>query len=219
MGTAHNHDYNGAVEVVNKTLEVMLRHVLNEHVEEDFDSWLPFAAYAYNTSVHKALGGFTPFFALFGYKPRHPSDWVIEGHEEVTDITSLGARQQQILVEVIDALCASQRLMEIYENQGRRNGDIRQGDWVYLSTANLGNSHFQQTCRKLRERYQGPFEVIKQVTNHIFRLKLPAKTFPRIHPEFHQSLLWKAIPQEKGEEEETGKILEDIGENTKPEEP
>ena len=31
MGTAHRHDYNGAVEVVNKTLEVMLRHVLSEH--------------------------------------------------------------------------------------------------------------------------------------------------------------------------------------------
>ena len=201
MGTAHRHNYNGAVEVVNKTFEVMLRHVLSGHEEDDFDTWLPFAAYAYNTAAHKALGGLTPFYALFGYTPRHPSDWVIEGQEEITDVTSMGARQQQLLGEVIDALCASQRLMELYENQGRRSGDIIQGDYVYLSTANLGNSHFKQKCRKLRERYQGPFRVTKKVADHIFRLQLPEKDFSRIHPEFHQSLLWKTLPQEEGKEE------------------
>ena len=122
----------------------------------------------------------------------------------------MGARQQQLLGEVIDALCASQRLMELYENQGRRSGDIVQGDSVYLSTANLGNSHFKQKCRKLRERYQGPYRVIKKVADHIFRLQLPENDFPRIHPEFHQSLLWKTLPQEVRKEEKGEQLDEGV---------
>ena len=79
MGTAHRHDYNGAVEVVNKTLEVMLRHVLSEHEVEDFDTWLLIAACAYNTSAHKALGGLPPLYAKLGHTPRHQTEGAIAG--------------------------------------------------------------------------------------------------------------------------------------------
>ena len=38
MGTSYEHRYNGAVEVLNKTIEVMLRHVMSDNLDVDFVS-------------------------------------------------------------------------------------------------------------------------------------------------------------------------------------
>ena len=45
MGTSYQHRYNGAVEVLNKTIEVMLRHIMSDNLEADFVSMLPLAQY------------------------------------------------------------------------------------------------------------------------------------------------------------------------------
>ena len=45
MGTSYEHRYNGAVEVLNKTIEVMLRHVMSDNMDVDFVSVLPLAQY------------------------------------------------------------------------------------------------------------------------------------------------------------------------------
>ena len=41
MGTSHYHDFNGLSENVNRTIEVMLRHVLTDHPGRDFTDVLP----------------------------------------------------------------------------------------------------------------------------------------------------------------------------------
>ena len=51
MGTAYDHEFNGLAENVQKTIEIMLRHVLSEHSNRDFTDYLPMCQYAYNTTA------------------------------------------------------------------------------------------------------------------------------------------------------------------------
>ena len=66
--TSYQHDFNGAAEVLNKSVEVMLRHVVSEHPERDFDEYLPLVQWAYNSSKHSTTN-VTPYYAMWGYEP------------------------------------------------------------------------------------------------------------------------------------------------------
>ena len=72
MGTSHYHDFNGLSENVNRTVEVMLRHVLTDHPGRDFTDVIPMCQYAYNTAHHSAIGT-SPYFASWGFEPRNPT--------------------------------------------------------------------------------------------------------------------------------------------------
>ena len=69
MGTSYQHNFNGAAERLNRTVEVMLRHVVGEHPDRDFDDYLPFLQWSYNTTKHDSIG-VSPFYAQWGYEPR-----------------------------------------------------------------------------------------------------------------------------------------------------
>ena len=59
MGTSHYHDFNGLSENVNRTVEVMLRHVLTDltiYPGRDFTDVLPMCQYVYNTAHQSAIG-------------------------------------------------------------------------------------------------------------------------------------------------------------------
>ena len=63
MGTSYDHEFNGLAENVQKTIEIMLRHVLPVGaLKSDFTDYLPMCQYAYNTAEHASLGaGVTPY--------------------------------------------------------------------------------------------------------------------------------------------------------------
>ncbi|KHJ42377.1 integrase core domain protein [Trichuris suis] len=70
--TPYHPQSNGLVERFNRTLLDVLRALVSE-TPGNWDSALPFATMAYNTSVHEATG-VTPYFALFGREVRLPVD-------------------------------------------------------------------------------------------------------------------------------------------------
>ena len=80
-----------------------------------------------------------------------------------------------------------------HENRNRKEATFAVGEHVFLSTINLGGSHFDTTVKKLRPTYCGPFRIIEKVGPYTFKLELP-RTMKALHPVFHVSLLWKAIP-------------------------
>ena len=73
MDLAYTHNYNGSVEALNKTIEVMLRQVLSGTENVDFTMALPFCQYVYNTSKHSATK-MTPYRALFGREMKLTQD-------------------------------------------------------------------------------------------------------------------------------------------------
>jgi len=61
----------GSIERSHRVLAEYLRHYVNED-ETNWDEWVPFATYVYNTTVHSATR-LTPFEFLFGHPPLLPS--------------------------------------------------------------------------------------------------------------------------------------------------
>ena len=197
MGTSYQHDFNGAAEVLNKTVEVMLRHVVSDHPDRDFDDYLPLIQWAYNTSVHSSTG-VSPYYAMWGFEPRHPlelkEDFIVENNAHGKTVQAFVEHQQRVLQQVRDALSVSQDTMEGYMNDSSRKDIIyAPGEMVYLSTKNLGKSHFKQSAKKLRPRFAGPFKILERCSQYSYKLELPKK-LSKLHPVFHVSLLWRDKP-------------------------
>ena len=193
MGTSHYHDFNGAVECLNKTVEVMLRHLLAEFPERDFDELLPMVQWAYNTTVHSATQ-LSPYFALYGVHPREPMNFVAEpGLAVPPAVAAFAEHQKGVLAITQDALHKAQAVMLEYENRRRKEPDLRVNDYVFLSTINLGKTHFFTTVAKLQERFVGPYKIVEKRSDYKFRLELP-KSLRGVYPVFHASLLWRALP-------------------------
>ena len=68
--TAYHPESNGALERTHKTLVTYLRCFCNPKTS-DWDKWLPFASFTYNTSPH-AITKFSPYELLFGRKCNIP---------------------------------------------------------------------------------------------------------------------------------------------------
>lgn len=62
---------NGALERSHRTLADYLKHFVKTD-QSDWDEWLDFAMFSYNTTVHSS-SKFTPFELVFGYKLSLPS--------------------------------------------------------------------------------------------------------------------------------------------------
>ena len=175
----------------------MLRYVVSDHPDRDFDDYLPLIQWAYNTSVHSATG-VSPYYAMWGFEPRHPlelkEDFIVENNAHGKTVQAFVEHQQRVLQQVRDALSVSQDTMEGYMNNSSRKDIIfAPGDMVYLSTKNLGKSHFKQSANKLRPRFAGPYKVLERCSQFSYKLELPKK-LSKLHPVFHVSLLWREKP-------------------------
>ncbi|EEC04942.1 polyprotein of retroviral origin, putative [Ixodes scapularis] len=69
--TAYHPECNGAVERLNETVIKTLGHFVAQD-QRDWDQWLPFALFAYNTAVHEGTRE-SPFFLLYGRDAVVPS--------------------------------------------------------------------------------------------------------------------------------------------------
>ena len=197
MSTSFAHNYNGASERLNRTIEVMLRHVVGDFPERDFDAYLPLVQWAYNTSPHCALGGKTPHFALYGTEPRQPleqpglADRDLEPGEHQA-LKGFVEHQQTVLLQARDALVKAQMTMDERANKSYREPEsLEVGDKVYLSTRNLGLTHLKHSSGKLQERFIGPYSILERISRYTYKLQLP-KNMSRLHPVFPVSLLWKS---------------------------
>ena len=199
MGTSYYHAFNGATEVLNRTVEVMLRHLIGDDYEQDFTELLPNVQWAYNTTYHRSIQ-MTPYEALYGSKPRTPVSFPSANVNDFDGMTRTAAEfteHQRIQVRRVRyALLQAQRSMELFENRTFKEVQFQVNDQVYLWAGNLGDSHFPTNCRKLRDRYLGPYRIISQDSPYQYTLDLPKDKFPRAHPQFHASLLWKVQTRE-----------------------
>lgn len=96
-----------------------------------------------------------------------------------------------------DSLHKAARRMKKYADRGRRPLEFKVGDDVMLK---LTPQIWKQISRKrahrgLIPRYDGPFEVVKQVGNVAYKLRLPDRL--KVHPTFHVSFLKPYYPSPK----------------------
>lgn len=94
--TAHHPQTNGLCERFNRTLAAMISKYVSAH-HRDWDQFLQYVVFAYNSSVHETTG-YSPFFLLHGREPTLPIDATLglRAHElQVTPNEDIAERWEE----------------------------------------------------------------------------------------------------------------------------
>jgi len=181
MGTAYHPESDGQTENANKTLEIMLRSVV-DFTQVDWDEHLPAAELAFNNSKNETTG-FTPFYLVYGREARMPLDLALAPLTKAADNPTAAeatARWRAALQRASDNTARQQRRQKTYADRTRREVRFAVGDRVLLSTEHLKLIGERKRARKLTERYIGPYRVKRVVNANAYELELPASL--KIHP-------------------------------------
>ena len=167
--SAYHHETLGSIENSHKRLGNFLRTSCGK--SPNWEAWLPFFVYSYNTYQHEATG-YSPFELVFSKKPRFPTEIVKSKIDPVYDIESYvkemkyryqiankEARENQIELKKI-------RKQNYDTKIKRKFKDFKIGDLVLIKKE---NNH------KLELIYNGPFEILDVDESNVF-----IKTGPNI---------------------------------------
>ena len=162
---------------MNQILEQYLR-IYASYQQDDWDTLLPLAEFAYNNTKHEATG-VSPFFANKGY---HPS-WTAEVESVLPEAARVRAASWESLHAFLQEQLTRTRAQYQRATASRRAPAPRfeKGSKVWLDTRNI---HTKRPMKKLDDRRIGPFEVTDEVSTHARRLRLPTE-LRFIHPVFH----------------------------------
>ena len=204
MSTAYHPQTDGQTERMNRIVEEMLRHYVNDR-QTDWDLLLPCCEFAINNQYNESIKT-TPFFLNHGYHPTLPVDIRISDNalassflQEKQRIVRAGGKMfaqaiatinRQHLNSLVDTakihIQAALQRQAKYANQDRRpSPDYQPEDEVWLKTKHLTVQTV--TCRKLFPLWLGPIIVDAKVGNNACRLRIPASW--RVHNVFNVSML------------------------------
>lgn len=190
MSSAQHPQIDGTTERVNQCLEGYLR-CFTHACPVKWAQWLSLAEFWYNTSMHSALDGNSPFEVLYGHSARH------------FGITAADACSVPELTEWLQERALTLRLLqqhlELIKNRMKHQADkhcsdrvFQVGDFVFLKLQPyIQSSVTARAHHKLLFKYYGPFQVLERIGAAAYRLQLPPKS--RIHPVIHVSQLKKAL--------------------------
>ena len=177
--TAYHPQTDGQTERVNQELEQYLRLFTSER-QDDWDDLLPMAEFGYNNHIHSSTQQ-TPFMVDTGRHPRMGFE-PTRRPSKVEAVNEFADRMKGTLEEAKSALSKAKDDMARYYNQRRTpTPKFEAGDKVYLDSSDIRTT---RPSKKLSHRYLGPFEVVRPVGTHAYRLRLP-QSMARIHPVFH----------------------------------
>lgn len=185
MSTAFHQQTNGQTEIMNRTLEQMLRAYTSAK-QDDWDDLLPYAEIAYN-SAKQSSTGYSPFYLNYGQHPTMPINLVKgqytpnSGNATVENVLSeLGETLKQVHTNLQHA----QEYQKKYADKNRRHDEFNVGDRVLLNAEDI---NFTSGTKKLLDKYIGPYTILEKISVVTYKLELPKKF--KIHNVFHISKL------------------------------
>ncbi|KAK8773672.1 hypothetical protein V5799_011792 [Amblyomma americanum] len=171
---------NGAVERLNQTVAGFLSHFVSRD-QRDWDLWLPYAMFAYNSAAHESTGE-SPFFLLYGRDPDQPSE-VPEGPRRVPYASlddykvELESRLQVARDIAKEALKkAAKRRKEVHDRSAR-DAPFNVGDSVYIENCQRQIG----LARKFQTKWRGPCEVVEKLSPVNFRVRDVNRRLIRMH--------------------------------------
>lgn len=180
LSTAFHPETDGQTERVNQVLEQYLRMYVNYH-QDDWDTWLPMAEFAYNNAEHSSSKQ-SPFFTIYGRHPRFDTIQVKDSRPADQLVSIIKQTQDQLKVELNQAV---KRFKSYADNKRIKPPEFTVGDSVWLSSKHIKST---RPTKKLSERWLGPFKIIEKIGLSSFKLQLPSQ-WKSVHPVFHVSLL------------------------------
>ncbi|MBW0542546.1 hypothetical protein O181_082261, partial [Austropuccinia psidii MF-1] len=180
LSTSYHPETDGQTERVNQILETYLLMYVSYN-QDDWNTWLPLAEFAYNNSDHSSSKP-SPFFTVYERDPQFDSVHIIQDTPAGMFLTEIQSVQQDVKRELEVAINRFKR----YADKSRASPPVfNPGDMVWLSSKNIKST---RPTKKLSERWLGPFPILKKVSTHAYHLKLPSQ-WKSIHPVFHIYLL------------------------------
>ncbi|MBW0513055.1 hypothetical protein O181_052770 [Austropuccinia psidii MF-1] len=180
LSTAYYPETDGHTERVNQILEQYLWMCVSYH-QDDWNTWLPLAEFAYNNSDHSSTKQ-SPFFTVYGRDPQFDSVHITQ----YTPAGELSTKIQSVQQDVKRELEVAINRFKRYADKSRASPPVFiLGYMVILSSKNIKST---TPTKKLSERWLGPDPIWKKVCTHAYHLKLPTQ-WKSIYPVFQISLL------------------------------
>src|SRR6266478_3805922 len=153
LSTSHHPQHDGQTEQQNQTLEIALcAYVAGS--KSDWAKWLPALAFAYNSTVHTSMG-YSPFFLLYGFKPRSLADFT-HGNSRKVDRPLYNHSAQEFMQELeVHHALARDSLVKASTHQARAHDshhcteEFGVGDEVLINPHSLDLVDMKGTGQKL----------------------------------------------------------------------
>ena len=166
--TPYHPALNGGLERSHSVLNEFLKQYVDG--EQEWDSWVQCAMFAYNTSVHVGTM-FTPYEILFAKRARMPSDLLhCRGEQSNTYdeyLTNLSMRLLEIRKLAHDNLVRAKDISKKYYDRKVNIQEFKIGSFVFLES---GPKPGKFECR-----YSGPYEVLDVLRNNNIKIKIKKK--------------------------------------------
>ncbi|XP_035988756.1 uncharacterized protein LOC118561082 [Fundulus heteroclitus] len=194
--TPYHPQTDGLTERFNQTLKQMLRKFVNEAGSE-WDQWLPYLLFAYR-EVPQASTGFSPFELLYGHEVRGPlallrETWTGEQGGEEADVVSYVVQMREKLEKMSELaqqhMAEAQKYQKTWYDRSARHRTFSPGQKVLVMLPSCDN--------KLLAKWQGPFQVVKQLGHTTYQVAIPGKRHS--NKVLHVNLLkeWEERPRQK----------------------
>jgi len=159
-------------------------------------SWvecLPLIEFTYDNSFHSSIG-MAPFETLYGRRCRTPLCWYESGESAFLepDVVQETAKKVKMIQEKMKA---SQSRQKSYHDNRRKDIEFKVGDHVFLRVNPVTGVGRALKCRKLTQRFVGPFEIVEKIGAVPYRIALPP-SLSNLHDVFHVSQLRKYVYDE-----------------------
>jgi transposase InsO family protein len=184
LSSAYHPQTDGQTERTNRTLEQMLRHYV-DYEQTNWDKYLPFAEFAYNSSVQVSTG-YSPFYLNYGFHPRGPHDLLQDAKPANRDVSSFLEKMDTLSKIATDRLNEAKARQEWYANEKRRELLFKVDDWVRVRAERfIPLDERDRPSRKLGPVFNGPYKVTEVISDVAYRLAIPATM--KSHNVFHVS--------------------------------
>ena len=163
--TPYHPQCNGAVERMNRTILQMLRS-LESSQKKKWHTSLNKVVFAYNSTKHDSTN-YSPFFLMFGRKPRLPIDFILGGEKDEADIPVLHTKYAQEWKEKMDAAYAiasknalARKELRMKRHRGKLAEPLAIGDKVLVRNVETGGPG------KLRSYWVEEVYIVKHIKNN-----------------------------------------------------
>ncbi|GFN91434.1 gypsy retrotransposon integrase-like protein 1 [Plakobranchus ocellatus] len=181
---------NGSVERFHSSLKSILRKVTSDFPKQ-WDRYLPSALFAYRQMEHESTG-FSPFFLLFGRKPRGPMALIADSF-----LTSTMAKPEfsyryiHELHQCAREACHTARDALILVQQKSRDRQLPRSALKVFSTNDPVLVLLPDANNKLLMRLRGPFKIIERISSVNYRVQIDNRIVT-----LHVNLLRRYYPRE-----------------------
>ncbi|KAJ9529887.1 hypothetical protein QJQ45_022308 [Haematococcus lacustris] len=184
MSSAYHPESDGQTERVNRVIEEMLRHYVND-AHTDWAEHLPWVEFAINNSWHESIRQ-TPFFLNYGQHPLTPA--TLDLPRKVPKASAFAENVEKEVHKARQCWREAQQRMKALVDGKRREVTYKPEQLVMLSTVNMRKRKDEVGVRKLKPRYVGPFVVLRMIGLVAVQIQLPHR-WTRMHNVFHVSLV------------------------------